>query len=321
MIDGGFAGAAGDFIEFLDDYYNTDSIDLMISTHPDGDHTAGLIRLVDELKVGEVWMHRPWQYESEVYSYVFKGTSNRRFSESMKKALSSAWDLEKLVKRKGIPITEPFEGLRWADASVRVLGPREAYYRELTKDFGMSAVESLAAVLKGALTQVRERVVDIWDKEALIQPDSDAVSNRNNSSAIIHASLDEVDFLFTGDAGVPALEPALDVRDALGLGEAGYTQLPHHGSKRNVGPGVMDRLLGPKAREGTDTGRVAFVSAAKKGAPTHPSQRVVNAACRRGAKVFVTAGQSMVFKSSDRPMRRGWKPLTPAPFTDAFVEE
>jgi beta-lactamase superfamily II metal-dependent hydrolase len=233
VIDGGFASSGEDLEDFLEAFYDTREIDLMISTHPDSDHTAGLIHLVENLNVGELWMHRPWLYESEVYSYVVKGSSKRTFSDSMKRALSTAWELEKAAKRKGVNIVEPFQGLTWGDGALRVLGPSQDYYSELARDFGTSAVEALTARLKAAVTAMKERAIDIWDEEALVEPDSDAVSNRNNSSVILHAALGDESVLFTGDAGVPALERALDVRDALGIEGAIFTQLPHHGSKRN----------------------------------------------------------------------------------------
>lgn len=320
VIDGGFASSAADLTKFLNEFYDTDDIDLMISTHPDGDHTAGLIPLVENLKVGELWMHRPWQYENEVYSYVQKGSSNRAFSGSMKRALSTAWELEKAANRRGVTIVEPFEGLTWGDGALRVLGPSEEYYSELAQDFGITAVEALAAKLKAAVTTMKERVVDLWDREALVEPDSNAVSNRNNSSVILHMALGEETVLFTGDAGVPAIERAMDVRDALGVEKADFTQLPHHGSKRNVGPKIMSRLLGDPVSEGETSMREAFVSAARKGRPKHPSQRVLNAACRRGVKPFVTAGVSMLLSSSDRS-RPDWSPKTPESFLPDFEEE
>ncbi len=320
VIDGGFAASGEDLEDFLDEFYDTRDIDLVISTHPDGDHTAGLVHLVENLNVGELWMHQPWQYESEVYSYVLKGSSKRTFSESMKRALSTAWELEKAAKRRGVNIVEPFEGLTWADGALRVLGPSQEYYAELAKDFGMTAVETLAAKLKAAVTTIKERVVDIWDQEALVEPDSDAVSNRNNSSVILHAALGDETVLFTGDAGVPALERALDVRDALGLDRATFTQLPHHGSKRNVGPKIMTRLLGDPVIEGEVSAREAFISAAKKGSPKHPSQRVLNAAWRRGVKPFVTAGVSMLLSSPGRS-RPNWSPMTPRPYLSDFDED
>lgn len=320
VIDGGFASTGPEMIEFLADFYDTDQIDLVISSHPDSDHTAGLIPLVENLKVGELWMHRPWAYESDVYSYVLTGSSKRTFTNSMKRALSTAWDLEKAAKRRGVPITEPFEGLTWADGVLRVLGPSQAYYSELASNFGISAVATLAAKLKAAVTAAKERVVDLWDEEALVEPDSDAVSNRNNSSVILQASLGERTVLLTGDAGVPALEGALDARDALGFDQADFTQLPHHGSKRNVGPKIMTRLLGDTVSAGEVSSAEAFVSAAKNGRPKHPSQRVLNAACRRGVLPFVTAGESMLLSSSDRS-RKNWTPKPPEPFLAEFEEE
>lgn len=319
VIDGGFSSSAQNFIAFISDHYDTDTIDLVISTHPDGDHTGGLIPVLEEFKVGELWMHRPWEYESEVYSYLLKGSSNRRFTDAMKRALSSAWELEKAAKRRGIPITEPFENLTWADGAFRVLGPSQSYYEELAKDFGTTALEALAAKLSAAVTKAKERVVDLWDNEALVEPAADAVSNRNNSSVVLHVQLDDASVLFTADAGVPALTRALDAADALNLETARYVQLPHHGSKRNVGPTIMNRMLGDPVVEGTTSMREAFISAAKKGKPKHPAQRVLNAARRRGVNPFVTAGRSMLLSSSDRS-RPNWSAMTPEAFISVYED-
>ena len=54
--------------------------------------------------------------------------------------------------------------------------------------------------------------------------------------------------LFTADAGVPALEQAIGQLEVIGFdfNRLRIVQVPHHGSKRNVGPKILDRILGPK---------------------------------------------------------------------------
>lgn len=100
-----------------------------------------------------------------------------------------------------------------------------------------------------------------------------------------------------------------------------YFQLPHHGSKRNVGPTILDRILGPKVAVGVETGVAAFISAAKDGEPKHPARRVTNAALRRGAKVIATQGANHLYKSADRAMRIGYGPIAPITFSDTYGED
>ena len=86
-------------------------------------------------------------------------------------------------------------------------------------------------------------------------------------------------------------------------------QVPHHGSRRNVGPTILNRT---KAQ-------IAFISVCKQGAPKHPSQRVVNAVTRRGAKVYKTTGQN-IRHHFGAPPRAGYTELTPLPLVEDFDE-
>jgi beta-lactamase superfamily II metal-dependent hydrolase len=134
--------------------------------------------------------------------------------------------------------------------------------------------------------------------------------------------LDEDLFIFTGYAGIPALDRAISPKIAAQVrSQLKYFQAPHHGSKRNVGPMILDRILGPRVALGASTNINAFISAAKDGEPKHPSKQVTNAAIRRGARVFATQGQNHLYKSADIQMRAGYSPLTAIAFSDDYDEE
>jgi beta-lactamase superfamily II metal-dependent hydrolase len=138
------------------------------------------------------------------------------------------------------------------------------------------------------------------------------------------AQLDTKNFLFTGDAGVLALNHAIDYADKNGYSlkeKIHYLQIPHHGSKRNLGPSVIERLVGPILPIGTKTEKRAFVSSAVKGHPKHPSPRVMNALTRRGVGVVPTCGTHQCYRSHDVPARDGWGPLTPVDFIDSHDDE
>jgi hypothetical protein len=62
---------------------------------------------------------------------------------------------------------------------------------------------------------------------------------------ILHLVLDGHRLLLTADTGTPSLTQAADYMDALGLTATPlrFMQLPHHGSTRNVGPTILNRLL------------------------------------------------------------------------------
>ena len=236
--------------------------------------------------------------------------------ESTQKAVATAKELEELAEEHGIPVVEPFEGLESGDGILRVLGPSEEFYEDLltliADKEGATFREQLSRLSQMALQAIREA----WSgPEELVEPKENATSPRNQTSTIVLAELDDSRFLFTGDAGVEALMRAVDA----GGGDLGLThcQIPHHGSKRNVGPSILDGLLGPRLEEGTTSGKVVSISCAEKGEPKHPSRRVTNAAIRRGARVFATKGMGLCHRSAS-PCRAGWRTATPEKFTEDF---
>ena len=281
VIDGGTIESGENLVQHVRTHYNTDVIDLAVNTHPDGDHASGLEVVLEELQVRHLWMHLPWDHSAEIRDMFPDGRiTHNGLSAKMQKALGDAHDLARIAQRKNIPITEPF-----ADGEanlqypiIRVLGPTRRYYQSLLTDFrdmpetreavayysrGGPATALLEAI-KAAATKVAEN----WRVETLVDPADDATSAENNSSAILLFQIDGRYLLFTGDAGTPALEWAAYWAEASGfdLKTSSLTQVPHHGSKRNVGPTILNRIIGPKLRYGTGfTTKTAIVSAAADG--------------------------------------------------------
>lgn len=87
-------------------------------------------------------------------------------------------------------------------------------------------------------------------------------------------ALDGHRLLLTADTGMPSLTRAADCMDAFGFTgmPLKFMPVPHHGSKRNVGPTIRDRLLGPKNAQPPGSS-VAFVSAAPDGPPSTRPRR------------------------------------------------
>ena len=98
--------------------------------------------------------------------------------------------------------------------------------------------------------------------------------------------------LLTADAGVNALWWACDHADTAGidLRACSLVQVPHHGSRRNVGPSVLNRLLGPILPKGSAEQRKAIASVPKDD-EKHPRRIVMNAFLRRGVGVRKTQGE------------------------------
>ncbi len=331
VIDGGTLESGEELVKHIERYYHTEYVNLVISTHPDADHSSGLSVVLENLQVGKLWMHQPWAHSEQVCAALRDGRiTGGSLMKRLQASLEDAADLERIAKGKGIPIVEPFVGTseRSNHGNVMVLGPTEEYYEELLGDFrDAPAKKQAAAAGVGFGTWLREGaaalatlVKETFGIETLKDPAEDATSAENNSSAIVLVQVDEEKFLFSGDAGVPALDRAADIADVLGIEIPGcqFSQIPHHGSKRNVGPTLLDRIIGPKLTSDSPF-KTAFVAASKKGAPKHPSKKVTNAYRRRGAKVIATQGSKKVH-FRDAPDRE-WSAADPLPFYPDVEED
>jgi hypothetical protein len=121
--------------------------------------------------------------------------------------------------------------------------------------------------------------------------------------------------LLTADAGVRGLSYAAycAAHFNLPLQDFMFVQIPHHGSRRNVGPTILNQILGPIQAESSATRFSAFVSAPKDD-DTHPRKMVLNAFTRRGGAVIATQGTSKVYWGGF-PARDGYETAAALPFT------
>jgi beta-lactamase superfamily II metal-dependent hydrolase len=318
VIDGGFTDTGTEMVKHIKKYYNTSYVDLVISTHPDNDHAAGLAAVLTDLNVGELWMHKPWDHTDDIARMFKDGRiTDESVEDELLRSLNNACDLEKIANRRRIRIVEPFTGVSAFDGRVAVVGPSLKYYESLLPDFRCTPAAkapSLLEMLIRGLKETASKAAESFNLETL-SDEGDPTSAENNSSVItLIRPGDGKALLFTGDAGIPALTEAADTLDASGIGAnvATFIQVPHHGSRRNVGPTILNRLLGPKLTQETKL-KTAFVSASKDGAPKHPARKVTNAFRRRGAPVHATQGVALRLPSHDAPQRSDYMPSTPLP--------
>lgn len=310
VVDGGFTDSGEALVNHVTSVYNTNQVDLVVLTHPDDDHACGLLPVVEKLGVGTLWMHLPWDHAYDI-AHMFKSgkVTDMSVQENIRKSLDSAMSLKDAATKRGIAIVEPFAGVSDPSKLVYVIGPSVAYYKSLLPDFRCTPAPKGELGVMKRMAEAVKKVAEDWNIETL--DDVCDTSAENNSSAILAIKADDEWWMLTGDAGAPAINSALDNLDAnFSLGNFKFVQIPHHGSQHNVGPTVLNRLLGPK-NAATKIKRMAFVSASKD-APKHPSKKVTNAFLRRGAEPFPTNGQS-ICHSKNSPTRAGWVALQPLP--------
>jgi beta-lactamase superfamily II metal-dependent hydrolase len=325
VIDGGTKESGQALVQHVKTFYGAQTVNAAFCTHSDADHASGLTEVLESLKVERLFMHLPWKHADNIDD-LFKDprVTTSSLMRNFKKSLDNAHALAALAEKKGIPIFEPFSDTVKASANFAVLGPSKAFYEELLVTFRCSPEPAEEpGLLQKAVVATKEAVrwqAETLHIETLGDPADGECSAENDSSVVLFFRDGEHGFLFTSDAGVRALTNAVACATQLGidLTKVKGIQIPHHGSKHNVGPSVLDQLIGPKRADGTYS-KTAIVSAATQGAPKHPHKKVVNAFMRRGAYVYATQGKPLCHYNNGA-YARGWSKAVALPFAEQVEE-
>jgi hypothetical protein len=96
---------------------------------------------------------------------------------------------------------------------------------------------------------IRKVLPEAWDIETLREGGTTAAENE--SSVVLYGDLGEGGILLTGDAGLRALWTTVAYAGTRGidLSKLWLFQVPHHGSRNNIAPSVLDRIVGPPVRQ------------------------------------------------------------------------
>lgn len=335
VIDGGTLESGQAVVDHIQQWFpHVECISHVISTHPDNDHASGLRTVLENLPVANLWMHRPWQHSAEMLSLnLFDGTwSVDSLTARIRKDYSIIAELETRAIAQATRVLDPFQGARIGPFTV--LSPSREVYLRLVPQFrdtpppneaqlkairfwiGKTWRTHFAALGQVLETGLRFIVPENWWTETL--RDGGVTHAENESSTILLGTFDgKAGALLTGDAGRHALTWACDYADAIGLDvkKVAVVQVPHHGSRSNVSPDVLDRVVGPLLPEGSAATKSAIVSVPKDDAK-HPRRVVSNAFLRRGAPVYKTQG-AKCRQQSGLPGRPGYGPSVPFPLHSA----
>jgi len=307
VIDGGTLESGKKIVKHIQDVYNTDTVNLMINSHPDNDHCSGLREIINNLTVEEMWLHRPWLLSKELLDIFKDGRiTGNSLKGRLKDALNIVSELETIAKQKGTKLKEPFTGLIYDDGVIKVLGPTENYYTELLPLFRTTPEPVNESFIRKTFSALKENINMVFESMNIeTLNESGETSPENNSSVVSLFSFAGQKVLFTGDAGIPALTRAISFanQNSIVLNNLSVLQVPHHGSKRNVSPNILDSI---KA-EG------AYISCPKEGDPKHPAKKVTNALIRRNMKPFQTQG-NILTKRCKTPRREGYSSAPQIPF-------
>lgn len=324
VYDGGTLASGEKIVEHIQRYYGTSDVDDVVNSHPDADHASGLRVVVEKLNVKRLHMHRPWTHSSKILDYFKDGRiTDQSLADRLKDKMGAAYELEQLALNKGIPITEPFRGMS-IGGFICVSPDREWYIHDLIPAFEKSpatktdsmfatAFDTLAKAAASAVDTISSLIEETWHVETL--KDDVETSAENESSAILFGQFGDKGVLLTGDAGVQALGRLADYAEARSVSlpqVLNFVQIPHHGSRHNVSPQVLNRILGPILPPGLKPTKTAFASTSTE-CKTHPRKVVTNAFLRRGYNCYQHSNTGWIRHQSEMPHRQA-TPLTAIPF-------
>jgi beta-lactamase superfamily II metal-dependent hydrolase len=325
LVDGGHAATGEQIVAHLRQHFGENVfLNQVVLTHPDADHASGLRTVLAEMHVEQLWMHVPWlNADPALFAGNWTANGLERAIKKEYDILSEIWDI---ATDKGVPIYLPFAEQKIG--AFIVCSPSEWAYRHLvpqfdkTPDSNQEAIEAAQmwigkeTIAKKLLEKARAAVTDwigeTWTNERL--KDGGITSASNETSVILYGQFEDGNVLLTGDGGLNALEWSANQLDFWGLPLQQFKliQVPHHGSRRNIGPSILNRILGPIVAEGSDPTSVAYVSAPADDAK-HPRRIVTNAFMRRGARVIATQGTNKIHYGGF-PTRDGYVSATPLTF-------
>jgi beta-lactamase superfamily II metal-dependent hydrolase len=330
VVDGGTAESGENMVSHLRYHFGQNvAVSDVVLTHSDADHASGLREILKNIPVTNLWLHVPWRLSADAIS-LFKNKSwtPQGLEDAIRKGYDIVSEIVDLAVAAGCKIYYPFQGTQIGPFTV--LSPSKWHYLYLLPQFDMTPdpdqglIESanmwigkaqsglLKAIFEQAAATVLNWVPESWSGERL--KDGGQTSASNESSVVLYANVGNERVLLTGDAGVSALWWSVQYAQAnnLPLQAFSVVQIPHHGSRRNVGPSVLNGLLGPMQPEGTKRFS-AFVSAPKDD-DKHPRKIVLNAFMRRGGRVIATQGSNKIYWGGF-PVRAGYTAAPQLPFS------
>jgi beta-lactamase superfamily II metal-dependent hydrolase len=315
VIDGGFKNTAEAIIAHIETHYGKHYyIHHMVVSHADNDHAAGLIDVLKRFDVKVLWMNRPWLFVDHIIQNFHGNFARDGLIKQIRERHSYLVELENLAAEKGTIIRDVFQGDQIGPFTV--LAPSRERYITLLPDLDKTpasyavAADAQRGFFSGLLEKAKQWFDENWDIETLSH-DPEPTSASNEACVVQLGEIEGKRILLTADAGPAALNEAADYAQTRGLLKPpNFVQVPHHGSRRNVTPAVLDRLLGPKMGNGQSYG-IAYCSVGDS-QTDYPRGQVKNAFLRRGYPVHVTRGATKTHYYG-RDLRPGWIASTPEP--------
>jgi beta-lactamase superfamily II metal-dependent hydrolase len=324
IIDGGYEDTGREICDHIRQWYSQNpTIDFVVSTHPDNDHMSGLRVVMEKMSVRELWMHVPWAHAARIQElFRSRRWTTQGLQNELRRQYHYVGELVDLAQKQRTTIKYPWRGEQIGPFTV--MSPTLEMYEGLLPQFrdtprpDQDMLRYLGHWLEGIGRRVTKYVLkdirEAWDTETLRE--GGITSAENESSVVLVGDLGSGGIFLTGDAGLKALGAAVDYARALGIDLSTYLwlfQVPHHGSRNNISPSMLNRIIGPPVASGATMQPHCIISAGAED-EEHPRQVVVNALWRRGMRPCVTRNGTVRLQSGLKA-RQDWIAVTPIPFS------
>lgn len=301
LIDAGNASDAAIIKKHLENYYDSNYIDLAICTHPDSDHKDGFFDLLqdDDIKIERFWLTDPAQYldANDIKLYRNEENATKAVRKIWQKSTDPNLNLIDLALKKCTMVESVTDGVEHPILPISIVGPSDEYYAEVVKimvaNYGIKTYEDSS---KEAYDDAFK--IDEDDIKSVIDSEEDPSPYNASSLIILYEPGDGKRLLFAGDANTTSLQMMLN--KYKWLRNVDFLKVPHHGSRRNLNTSIIEDLS-PKN---------SSISAA--GNKKHPSGRLVYWLAKYG-DVYSThiCNSYMHYQSATMPKRKGTVNLIP----------
>lgn len=326
VIDGGFTSHGQELEEIIEKYYFAETdykhIDFIICTHADQDHVIGIKHILSKFEVDKLYINLPWKYTKELEEFKEDGRKTiKTINESLQNKYKDIFEIEQIALERKVKLCPLFQGTRIANRLL-VLSPSKQFYFDRLIESSKTPYSSKETIREGLIKSACQyiyNIIETWTKDSL--KEDEKTSPENEMSSVILSKMDEEWILFTGDAGVQGLTTAMDYADKVEpewKNKVRIYQIPHHGSRHNVTPSILNRMIGEIVI--SNTGKKAYVCSGDNTTKPHPLKVVTNAYIRRGVQVYSATGCT-IQHSNGTSSRDGWSKTSALEFSQKGESE
>ena len=192
IIDAGYQNTGKKLAKFIDERYGTKKVNLAICSHPDRDHVAGFVAVIEKLDVSKIWINLPSDFAEDLIEYAEDG---RMTINSLSENLNEKYPyVSQIIEaaNNDISMYKLNRDRSFDNGIFNVLSPTDGFIKKMLR--------------KSKKTKLFSELVDVEDDKETLGGDTEP---ENEMSGVILFQPFKKKYLFTADAGIKALNFAI----------------------------------------------------------------------------------------------------------------